>query len=125
MGPVERAVRTAIAPGSRLPTTTGRGTFVVEALRADALVLLLGEQRAWTSLAWDGLEGLAPILRSRDWVKIGGRYEVDGDPGTLDGYLKTVVKRATAGWVAVVLERAGVVELDRSRPAKVRLRSGF
>lgn len=45
-----------------------------------------------------------PFLRSRDWVKIGGRYEVEGDPGTLDGYLKTVMKRATAGWVPATAE---------------------
>lgn len=63
MGPVERAVRTAIAPGSRLPTPTGQGKFVVAALRADALVLLLGEQQAWTSMAG---------TTSRDWCLFSG-----------------------------------------------------
>jgi len=39
----------------------------------------------------------------------------------LDGYLKRCIKRQTANYVAVVLERAGVLELDRERPARVRL----
>jgi hypothetical protein len=39
----------------------------------------------------------------------------------LDGYLNGWIKRQTANYVAVVLERVGVVDLDRERPAKIRL----
>jgi hypothetical protein len=39
--------------------------------------------------------------------------------------MKSFLKRATAGWVAVVLERAGVLVIDRSRPARVKLRQGW
>ncbi len=45
----------------------------------------------------------------------------EGKPGTLDGYLKGCVKRTTAGWVAVVLDQAGVVEIIHDRPARIRL----
>jgi hypothetical protein len=38
-----------------------------------------------------------------------------------DSYLKNCLKQQTADYVAVVLERAGVVELDRDMPAQVRL----
>ena len=31
----------------------------------------------------------------------------------------------TAGWVAVVLEAAAVITVDRSRPARIKLRSGW
>ena len=31
--------------------------------------------------------------------------------------------RATAGWVAVVLEQADIITIDRQRPARVRLKS--
>lgn len=121
MESIERAVRRAIVPGTELATPTGRGTFIVHELRPDALVLLLGQSRAWTSLAWSQLEGIMPYLAGRGWVTVGGKYDVDSDQGTLDAYLKTITKRATAGWVAVVLERAGIVEMDRARPARVRL----
>jgi hypothetical protein len=39
----------------------------------------------------------------------------------LDAHLKMFPATATAGWVAVVLEHARVVEIDRARPACVRL----
>jgi len=53
-------------------------------------------------------------------VLVGANRDVNGAYG-LDGYLKRWIKRQTANYVAVVLERAGVLELDRERPAHVRL----
>jgi len=52
-------------------------------------------------------------------------YSVDSQAGSLDEYLKRFLSRATAGWVAAVLERADVLEIDRSRPARVRLGPGW
>ncbi|MGE5289014.1 MAG: hypothetical protein ACM3ML_17800 [Micromonosporaceae bacterium] len=51
---------------------------------------------------------------------MGANRDVNGDYG-LDGYLKGWIKRQTANYVAVVLERAGVLDRDRERPAQVRL----
>jgi hypothetical protein len=53
-------------------------------------------------------------------VLVGANRDVNGDYG-LDGYLKRWIKPQTANYVAVVLERAGVLELNRERPARVRL----
>lgn len=122
---VEAAVRHAVRAGDVLPTPTGRGQFTVAELRPDGFVLLLGQKEAWTPLPWTAVETVPDLLRGRGWVPLGSTYEVDGTPGTLDAHLKGYLKRATAGWVAVVLERAGVVDIDRSRPARVRLRAGW
>jgi hypothetical protein len=43
---------------------------------------------------------------------------MDSIAGTLDAHLKQCLACATAGWVAVMLETAGVVHLDRTPPAK-------
>ena len=51
---------------------------------------------------------------------VGANRDVNGDYG-LDGYLKGWIERRTANYVAVVLERAGILELNRERPAPVRL----
>jgi hypothetical protein len=51
---------------------------------------------------------------------MGANRDVNGGYG-LDGYLKGWMKRQTVNYVAVVLERAGVLELGRERPAQVRL----
>lgn len=105
----------------RLPTPTGRGEFSIARIDAKGIVLLLGAKEAWTPLPWSCIEGIGSFLAARGWVPIGSKYETTAEAGTLDGYLKGYMKRATAGWVAAVLERADVVEIDRSRPARVRL----
>lgn len=120
-GRVEVAIRASVTPGDRLLTPTGRGAFTVARYTDDALVLLLGKQEAWTPISWRGVEEIPDLLRGRSWVFIGSSYSMDAVVGTLDAHLKKFLARATAGWVAVVLEKAGVVEIDRDRPARVRL----
>ena len=91
------------------------------AIDDSGVVLLLGVGQARTRLSWSCLEGIPDFLRGRGWVPVGSVYDTAGSPGTLDGYLKGCVRRATAGWVAVLLEAADLVELDRGRPTQVRL----
>jgi hypothetical protein len=120
-GPVEQAIRRAVGTGQRLATPVRAAPFTVESLDGQGVVLGLGPGKWRTRLSWPCLEGIPPFLAGKGWVEIASRYEVQGKAGTLDGYLKQCVKRATAGWVAALLERAGLVEVARSRPAKVRL----
>jgi hypothetical protein len=124
-GPIEQAVRGAVSPGDRLATPSGRGQFTVARYTTDGLVLLLGEKEAWTPLPWQALEEVPDVLRGRGWVLIGSIYSTDSPPGSLDEHLKRFLKRATAGWVAVVLERAAVTTIDRARPARIKLRPGW
>jgi hypothetical protein len=124
-GRVESAVRGSVSPGELLATPTGRGGFKIARYTSDGLVLLLGMKEAWTPLTWQAMEGVPDFLRGRDWVAIGNLYSTGSQPGSLDEYMKSFLKRATAGWVAVVLERAGVLVIDRSRPARVKLCPGW
>lgn len=124
-GRVESAVRGAVSPGEFLVTPTGRGRFKVARYTTEGLVLLLGAKEAWTPLPWRAMEGVPDFLRGRGWVAIGSLYSTGSQPGTLDEYLKAFLKRATAGWIAVVLERAGVLAIDRSQPARVKLSAGW
>jgi hypothetical protein len=122
MGRRVRDAVTGLVPiDTPLATPTGRGSFTVARYTSDGLVLLLGEKQAWTPLPWAALDSVPDLLRGRGWVPIGGTYRTDATPGTLDAHLKTYLQRATGGWVAVVLETAGVVRIDRGRPASVRL----
>lgn len=124
-GPIQRAVRARIAPGTTLRTAARAAPFVVEAVNDDHLVLLLGAKRAWTPFDWNCIEGIGAFLRGKGWVDAGGTYNVEPNTGTLDGHLKGCIKRSTANWVAKVLEEAGVVDLAGGRPLRVRLRAGF
>jgi hypothetical protein len=124
-GRVESAVRAAITPGDVLTTPSGRGRFTIARYTTDTIVLLLGEKEAWTPLPWRALEEIPDLLRAHDWVLIGSVYSTDSHQGSLDEHLKKYLKRATAGWVAAVLEKAAVITIDRSRPAQIKLRSGW
>ena len=124
-GTVEDAVCGAVSPGDLLATPSGRAQFTVTEYTARGIVLLLGEKQARTPLPWRALEQVPDFLRGRGWVPIGSSYSTDGTPGSLDAHLKTFLKTATAGWIAVVLEKAGVITVDRTRPARIKLRPGW
>jgi hypothetical protein len=56
---------------------------------------------------------------------IGSIYSSDSPHGRLDEHLKKYRRRASAGWVAVILEKAAVIQIDRSRRARIKLRPGW
>ncbi len=119
---VELAIRESIGTGQELQTPSRKKPFIVARLDGDGMVLLLGAKRAATRLTWSCLEGIVPFIQGHGGeVPIGGRHDVEGNPGTLDEWLKGCVNRTTAGWVAVVLETAGIVEILEVRPQRVRL----
>ena len=122
-GPVERAIRAKIAPGT-MTTFAQSKPFVVDSIDSVGIVLLLGAGRWPTRISWDCLEGIADFLRSRGWVDSGGSFS-PSDPSSLDGHLKPYVKRASANWVARVLFEADVVDVDRGPPLRVRLNAGY
>ena len=63
------------------------------------------------------------LLTHGDWVEIRSVHDTTGVPGWLDGHLKSNggPRRTVGGYVAAVLEAARIVEVDSSRPARVRL----
>lgn len=123
-GTVEKAIRARLTSGTTLLTHGQSAPFVLSEINDSGTVLLLGAKRARTPLRWDCLEGITEFLRDKGWVHVGSTYNVIGDPQTLDGYLKTCIKRATGNWVARVLGEANVVDVDPGPPIRVRLRPG-
>lgn len=121
MGLVENAVRRQIAAGTRLETPMQSKPFVVDRVDELGVVLLLGKQETPTRITWECLEGIPPFLAGRGDVRIGSVYEVSSIRGSLDEYLKRHVNRATAAWVAALLENAGILRIRRTRPATVTL----
>lgn len=125
MGPVERKIRQYITGGMTLKTVPDGAESKVASLSADALVLLFGKKEARTAFNWEDLETIPGFLTDKGWVKIGARHVTTGVPGTLDGYLKGFVKRTSGGYITSVLEIAGIVDANRAKPAKVRLRNDW
>ena len=127
MEPVEQAIRARFRTPPATLHTLGQGKpFVLERIDHNGIVLLLGQQRNYTPLRWDCLEGIVPFLRRHPgWVPAGGTYVMDGERGTLDEYLKDCISRQTSHWVVVVLQEAGVVRVDEGPPLRVQLTGRF
>jgi hypothetical protein len=124
--PVEEAIRAAFRTPATLYTLSRGRPFVLERIDNDGVVLLLGKKRNYTPLGWDCLEGLVPFLRRfPGWVPAGGAYVMSREPNTLDEYLKGCIARQTSRWVAVVLQKAGVVRVDPGPPLRVQLTDRF
>lgn len=121
MGRIEQAGRERVKAGDQRLIPSQSKPFTVDTIDAAGGVLLLGTKRARTAIRWSVLGGVGTIL-ARGWMTIGGAYNTPATSGTLDAYLKHFINRPTAGWVAVPLETAGMVEIDRTPPARARLR---
>jgi hypothetical protein len=119
-GPVRTLVSARVDAGTRLSTFSAGKPFTVSEVDDEGVVLLLADKHR-TPITWGILEGVAIFIREQRKVRVGSGYTVEGEAGTLDGYLKPYVQRAVAGWVAVLLEVAGVVRINTERPATIRL----
>jgi len=118
---LEAAIRRVVRDGMELKTPDRGKPFYVGRISLEGIVLELGVKRTATFFTWECLEGIPAFLNQHGKVRINGSGKSQElVPGTLDGYLKAHVDRLTAGWVAVLLETAGVVVIEKSRPARVR-----
>jgi len=122
MGPIQQAVRANVTAGSKLLTPSQGKPFTVATIDDGGVALLLGAKQAWTLVRWSVLEGIGAEFGGKGWIPIGGIYDNASTPGTLDAYMKRFINTVTAGWVAALLGKAGVADIDRSRPSRVRLR---
>jgi hypothetical protein len=122
MGPVEEAIRARFRAPVTLHTYGQHKPFELHRIDSDGIVLLLGQQRNYTPLRWDCLEGVVPFLRkSPGWMPAGGTYATAGEEGSLDEYLKGCITRQTSRWVTVVLAEARVVLVDKGPPLRLQL----
>ena len=123
-GPIaEQTVRYAfeqhLQVGQTLPTPSGKGSFSITSIDDGGIRV---DKIKGVHIKWPALEGIVPYLLGKHNVKIGAKKDVNGEPGTLDAYLKDKVSPTmTASYVAAMLEQAGVVEYVHQRPMGVKL----
>jgi len=104
-----------------LHTVSQRKPFKLSVMDRRGIVLLLGEQESPSRLPWEWLEAIPTFLANQPgWMPAGGKHSVEGEPGTLDEFLKGCVKTDVARWLVVILRGAGLVELAEG-PLRVRL----
>ena len=111
-----------LSPGSILKTPSGRATFRIEKCSRDGIRVIVGEKGWPINVPAECWEGISDFLRGRGWVKIGAIHERNPEPGSLDQYVQQFTYgRSAASYVAPILERAGLIKIDRGRPNKILL----
>ena len=118
---VADAVAKVLHSGDRLPTPTGRGVFEIGEITDGEIILLLGERRTRTRVPWSVLDHALSDMSGNGWMLIGAIHTSESPQRSLEAILKPALHRSTANYVAVLLERAGLVEIDRARPAWLRV----
>lgn len=106
--------------GSVFETPSGRSRFRVEKVGLDGVVVRVGA--GWfIRIPAECWEGIPDFLRGRGWVLIGATH---GKPpsGSFDEYLQRFTHGTSAvSYVVPILEKIGLVQVDRKRPQKIRL----
>lgn len=106
-------------PGQLLYTPIQKKKFKIHSIYPSGITLILGKK--WKTpipaACWDGIPG---YLKGKGWVEIGAIHGIS-KPGTLENYIDRFIPRSAGNYVASILEYAGIVEIERSLPSKVRL----
>lgn len=119
---VMRILMGKLKDGDILVTPVQSKRFIVEHISEAEVILLIGE--GWrTTIPAKCLNGIPNFLKGKDWVEIGAIHDYASKPGTLEDYMNNSKpeKRSTGNYVASILEHAGIVDIDRKPPSKVRL----
>ena len=124
-GTIEAVIRTSLPTPCTLGSMARGAPFLVDEFTDEALVLVLGQGHR-TPIPWAALEATVATLPTGKWIPVGSTHSHEKRPGTFEALLaEHYSARSASSYVAVVLETAGIFELDRKRPVSLRLKPGF
>jgi hypothetical protein len=101
-----------------LETPSGK-QFKITYTDGEKVLLETGRTPSIIKIPASVLEEAPNFLRGKGWISIGLVQ------GNSDGLSLDALARSRAPYVAPLLELAEIVEIDRSRPAKVRLKASY
>ena len=115
---LERILET-LKEGLVLETPSGRAKFIIQRLNGEGVEITVGAglpillpRNLWDSLA--------SFLEGKGWVRIGSIHG-KAEKGTLDYFVQQFTNgRSAASYIAPILEKAGLVEISRSQPSRLR-----
>ena len=113
-------IKRNISPKTVLYTPSRRFPFTVEKVDAEGVTFRVGAGKWKITVPAECLEGVPNYLKGRGWVKIGAVHGT-ADKGTLEAYLDKYVLRSSSSYVVPLLDQIGVVKVQHSRPAKIKL----
>jgi len=107
-----------------LDTPSGK-QFKITHIDGEKVLIETGKKPSILKIPASALEEAPNFLRGKGWVRIGAVHEVS-DVMSLDTFIKRFSHGTSlASYVAPLLELAEIAEIDRSRPAKIRLKASY
>jgi len=108
-----------VSAGTVMKTPSGRGEFRIKQIGREGIEVEVGKGGYPIHIPRECWNGLPEFLENKGWVRIGATHSITRD-FTLDSYLKRFTSgTSAASYVATILEKAGLVKIDRSRPNKI------
>jgi len=107
-----------------LETPSGK-QFKITHINSEKILIETGKKPSILKIPASALEEAPNFLRGKGWVRIGAVHEIS-DELSLDTFIKRFSHGTSlASYVAPLLELAEIAEIDRSRPAKIRLKASY
>ena len=114
--PVMIRITSSVRDGVRYKTPSGSASFEIFHIDTIKVVIKTGKQGTLITIPAQCFEDAPNFLRGKGWVKmyaVQGRLEED----TFDDFVKQYVSRSrAASYIAAILEKSGIVKIDRLPP---------
>lgn len=102
--------------------TPSNSPFKVTHTDSEKILIETGKKPSVLKIPASALEEAPDFLRGKGWIRIGAVHEISNEL-SLDTFLKRFTHGTSmASYVAPLLELADIAEIDRKRPAKIRLK---
>ena len=108
--------------GTVMRTPSARSDFVFQHVDPEKILLLIGKNKKPFKIPAPLFDSVLDFFGGKDWIRIGA---IHGKPnkGTFDEYVQGYTSGTSgASYIAAILEKAGIAEINRKRPARIRLR---
>lgn len=112
-----------IAEGTILKTPSRKKEFTVSKVSEKGVSVLVGQTEIIITIPSSCFEGVPEFLREKGWMIIGAVHDVPFK-GSFERYVQSFTHGTSASsYVVPMLEKIGIIEVDRRRPSKIRLKT--
>lgn len=106
----------------KLETPSGK-KFLVIHIDGEKVQIETGKKASLMKIPASALEETPDFLRGKGWLRIGATHE-NSEESTLDSFLKKFSGGTSwASYVASLLELSEIADINRKRPAKIRIKN--
>jgi hypothetical protein len=112
-----------IPEGTVYKTPSRKKEFTIDKVYEKGVSVLVGQTETPITIPSSCFEGVPKFLREKGWIRIGAVHDVPFE-GSFESYVQSFTHGTSASsYVVPILEKIGIIEVDRKRPSKIRLKT--